>query len=178
MTGRYLISGSLVSRWRRERDSNPRWDFVPYTLSRGAPSTTRPSLLKKLSPQMFCDLLNNERGGLLRAILPFALRAAVALLRRSAAVLSSAILRAGNSGVLHPWAHPLDGPTIHRIVGLTAAPRRRASNLDGFLSHTPLAGTLSRGAPSTNSAISPGRKPACKNTCWSNSRKAKKPLTC
>ena len=124
MTGRYLISGSLVSRWRRERDSNPRWDFVPYTLSRGAPSTTRPSLLKKLSPQMFCDLLNNERGGLLRAILPFALRAAVALLRRSAAVLSSAILRAGNSRVRRPWAHPPDGPTIHRIVGLTApAPR-------------------------------------------------------
>jgi hypothetical protein len=30
--------------WRRERDSNPRWAFDPYTLSRGAPSTTRPSL--------------------------------------------------------------------------------------------------------------------------------------
>ena len=30
--------------WRRERDSNPRWALDPYTLSRGAPSTTRPSL--------------------------------------------------------------------------------------------------------------------------------------
>ncbi len=30
--------------WRRERDSNPRWAFDPYTLSRGAPSTTRPPL--------------------------------------------------------------------------------------------------------------------------------------
>ena len=30
--------------WRRERDSNPRWAFDPYALSRGAPSTTRPSL--------------------------------------------------------------------------------------------------------------------------------------
>jgi hypothetical protein len=30
--------------WRRERDSNPRRAFDPYTLSRGAPSTTRPSL--------------------------------------------------------------------------------------------------------------------------------------
>src|SRR5829696_4349205 len=30
--------------WRRERDSNPRGTFGPYTLSRGAPSTTRPSL--------------------------------------------------------------------------------------------------------------------------------------
>src|SRR5690606_35845900 len=29
---------------RRERDSNPRRAFDPYTLSRGAPSTTRPSL--------------------------------------------------------------------------------------------------------------------------------------
>src|SRR3954471_21733524 len=30
--------------WRRERDSNPRRAFDPYTLSRGGPSTTRPSL--------------------------------------------------------------------------------------------------------------------------------------
>jgi hypothetical protein len=30
--------------WRRERDSNPRWAFGPYSLSRGAPSATRPSL--------------------------------------------------------------------------------------------------------------------------------------
>ena len=32
------------SGWRRERDSNPRWDFVPYSLSRGAPSAARPPL--------------------------------------------------------------------------------------------------------------------------------------
>ena len=30
--------------WRTERDSNPRRAFDPYTLSRGAPSTTRPSV--------------------------------------------------------------------------------------------------------------------------------------
>ncbi len=30
--------------WRRERDSNPRWAFNPYSLSRGAPSAARPSL--------------------------------------------------------------------------------------------------------------------------------------
>jgi hypothetical protein len=30
--------------WRRVRDSNPRRAFDPYTLSRGAPSTTRPTL--------------------------------------------------------------------------------------------------------------------------------------
>src|ERR1017187_1412680 len=30
--------------WRRERDSNPRRAFDPYALSRGAPSTARPSL--------------------------------------------------------------------------------------------------------------------------------------
>ena len=40
-TRRCLIYKSL---WRRERDSNPRWAFDPYSLSRGAPSTTRPSL--------------------------------------------------------------------------------------------------------------------------------------
>jgi hypothetical protein len=36
--------GPLGCIWRRERDSNPRRAFDPYTLSRGAPSTTRPSL--------------------------------------------------------------------------------------------------------------------------------------
>jgi hypothetical protein len=35
--------------WRRERDSNPRWAFDPYTLSRGAPSTTRPSLRRSIN---------------------------------------------------------------------------------------------------------------------------------
>ncbi len=41
--------------WRRERDSNPRWAFDPYTLSRGAPSTTRPSLR--------CQLLTHPVSG-------------------------------------------------------------------------------------------------------------------
>ena len=36
--------------WRRERDSNPRWAFGPYALSRGAPSTTRPSLRHAAKP--------------------------------------------------------------------------------------------------------------------------------
>ena len=36
-------AGSFVC-WRRERDSNPRWAFDPYSLSRGAPSATRPPL--------------------------------------------------------------------------------------------------------------------------------------
>ena len=32
--------------WRRERDSNPRGGYyTPYSLSRGAPSTTQPPLL-------------------------------------------------------------------------------------------------------------------------------------
>src|SRR5690606_21670470 len=38
------LSWREISNWRRERDSNPRRAFGPYTLSRGAPSTTRPSL--------------------------------------------------------------------------------------------------------------------------------------
>ena len=38
---------SYGKEWRRERDSNPRWRFKPpYSLSRGAPSASRPSLLK------------------------------------------------------------------------------------------------------------------------------------
>ena len=36
--------------WRRRRDSNPRWAFDPYSLSRGAPSTTRPLLHLKTCP--------------------------------------------------------------------------------------------------------------------------------
>src|SRR5690606_14938204 len=44
-----LRSHPLFEEWRRERDSNPRWAFGPYTLSRGAPSTTRPSL-RRLNP--------------------------------------------------------------------------------------------------------------------------------
>ena len=42
--------------WRRERDSNPRRAYDPYTLSRGAPSTTRPSLRcrKSLSFSFAC----------------------------------------------------------------------------------------------------------------------------
>src|SRR5262245_33502602 len=42
--------------WRRERDSNPRRAFDPYTLSRGAPSTTRPSLRGGLKVRWIRDL--------------------------------------------------------------------------------------------------------------------------
>jgi integrase len=42
-------SKPLRLNWRRERDSNPRWAFDPYTLSRGAPSTTRPSLRRSIN---------------------------------------------------------------------------------------------------------------------------------
>ena len=45
-TGRGTLSARKrrENRWRRVRDSNPRWAFDPYALSRGAPSTTRPTL--------------------------------------------------------------------------------------------------------------------------------------
>src|SRR3972149_6989041 len=45
------MSNIWSSRWRRERDSNPRWSFAPYTLSRGAPSTARPSLRIGCAPE-------------------------------------------------------------------------------------------------------------------------------
>ncbi len=38
--------GPLFHDWRRERDSNPRYGITVYTLSRRAPSTTRPPLRK------------------------------------------------------------------------------------------------------------------------------------
>lgn len=39
-----LIINYFLGVWRRGRDSNPREPFEPYSLSRGAPSTTRPPL--------------------------------------------------------------------------------------------------------------------------------------
>ena len=44
----------ISSIWRRERDSNPRWAFDPYALSRGAPSATRPSLLNSAGAKNTC----------------------------------------------------------------------------------------------------------------------------
>ena len=43
----YFLSNiveNLIKGWRRRRDSNPREPFELYSLSRGAPSTTRPPL--------------------------------------------------------------------------------------------------------------------------------------
>lgn len=37
---------SIVTNWRRGRDSNPRYRVRVYSLSRGAPSATRPPLRK------------------------------------------------------------------------------------------------------------------------------------
>ena len=47
--------------WRRERDSNPRRAFDPYALSRGAPSTTRPSL--RLTQTLFFQWLASAGAG-------------------------------------------------------------------------------------------------------------------
>jgi hypothetical protein len=58
---RSLTREILDINWRRERDSNPRRAFDPYTLSRGAPSTTRPSLRFSRKPSCF-QLLESARG--------------------------------------------------------------------------------------------------------------------
>ncbi len=57
--------------WRRGRDSNPRWAFDPYSLSRGAPSASRPPLLNDVKrcrrdynekqPELFKSLLRVAR---------------------------------------------------------------------------------------------------------------------
>jgi integrase len=64
-SGRHRPSAKCVNRlgliWRRERDSNPRRAFDPYTLSRGAPSTTRPSLRLGWNPVL--DQQVAERSG-------------------------------------------------------------------------------------------------------------------
>ncbi len=53
--GVFRTVGTTVEVWRRERDSNPRWAFDPYALSRGAPSTTRPSLRSKKSRSILTE---------------------------------------------------------------------------------------------------------------------------
>ncbi len=47
--------GAFLIIWRRERDSNPRYGSTVYTLSRRAPSATRPSLLKTNFHRLVCD---------------------------------------------------------------------------------------------------------------------------
>ena len=47
--------GFFICIWRRVRDSNPRWAFDPYTLSRGAPSTTRPTLRRRTCQGSACE---------------------------------------------------------------------------------------------------------------------------
>ena len=40
----FINRGLGITLWRRRRDSNPRYAINVYTLSRGAPSATRPLL--------------------------------------------------------------------------------------------------------------------------------------
>jgi hypothetical protein len=62
--GPYLI-------WRRGRDSNPRWAFNPYSLSRGAPSATRPPL-RDIYDQLFAGVIipKNARDDSRCALIP------------------------------------------------------------------------------------------------------------
>ncbi len=53
-------------KWRRERDSNPRRGISPYSLSRGALSTTQPSLRNSMS---CLSLIHRERDGLIGSFL-------------------------------------------------------------------------------------------------------------
>ena len=69
--------------WRRRRDSNPRYAINVYSLSRGAPSATRP-LLRILSLTLFDVSLWTLPGSALLDALRLALRVALvtrALLR-------------------------------------------------------------------------------------------------
>jgi hypothetical protein len=98
--------------WRRERDSNPRRAFDPYTLSRGAPSTTRPSLRPG---ENACGPGGYEDGP--------------ALPRRRAAI----ILQPHEQCSARPWASPLRGRRCARlskspraILGLSTASARRS----------------------------------------------------
>ena len=54
-----------MPRWRRERDSNPRYAFDVYTLSRRAPSTARPSLRtsRPIASRGAENLLDDSPGG-------------------------------------------------------------------------------------------------------------------
>ena len=74
---------ALLIRWRRRRDSNPRYAINVYSLSRGAPSATRP-LLRILLLTPFDVSLWSLPGSALLDALRLALRVALvtrALLR-------------------------------------------------------------------------------------------------
>ena len=74
---------ALLIRWRRRRDSNPRYVINVYSLSRGAPSATRP-LLRVLSLIPFDTSLWTLPGSALLDAMRLALRVALvtrALLR-------------------------------------------------------------------------------------------------
>ena len=74
---------ALLIRWRRRRDSNPRYAINVYSLSRGAPSATRP-LLRVLSLISFDTRLWTLPGSALLDAMRLALRVALvtrALLR-------------------------------------------------------------------------------------------------
>ena len=58
--------GASLERWRRGRDSNPRRAFNPYSLSRGALSTTQPPL-RTLYSGRSSVVLSYRRSGLLVA---------------------------------------------------------------------------------------------------------------
>ncbi len=80
------MSGAVTKRgrtgpffvWRREWDSNPRWALDPYTLSRRAPSTARPSLLIRSHTSGIARI--SPHGDLL--VPPLRFGTAVATLRR------------------------------------------------------------------------------------------------
>ncbi len=69
--------GAPLERWRRGRDSNPRRAFNPYSLSRGALSTTQPPLRTFVFCLIFCrsDL---SPVGITRRLRLLALRASIA----------------------------------------------------------------------------------------------------
>ena len=52
-----IFGDKARSAWRRGRDSNPRYAYHVYSLSRGAPSTTRPPLRERKS------LIITQRNG-------------------------------------------------------------------------------------------------------------------
>ena len=67
---------ALLIRWRRRRDSNPRYAINVYSLSRGAPSATRP-LLRVLSLISFDTSLWTLPGSALLDAARLALRVAL-----------------------------------------------------------------------------------------------------
>jgi hypothetical protein len=113
--------------WRRERDSNPRRAFDPYTLSRGAPSTTRPSLRepKMCSQRGRLRQRGRARGAAIILNGPGSGKAAMPAPASGAHARTPAPIRARHRALRACCPRPAQNPRVRRRARRPEPPRLR-----------------------------------------------------